>query len=93
MPFFEAFCYYFIRERDKLLHLGVTSIDVTFNKALVAQYMQGSKNPKKQYFFNNKQNKGPKPSQLAPTPNGYKGTKSKGKKTERNCNFCSEMVI
>jgi hypothetical protein len=36
---------------------------------------------------NNKQNKGPKPSLPASTPDGNKGAKSKSKKTDRYCNF------
>ena len=43
-----------------------------------------------QFFFNNKPNKkGPKPSQSAPLKND-KGSKQKGKKNERHCNFCGK---
>jgi hypothetical protein len=64
-----------IREQDKLLHLGVINTVGTSNKALVAQQKDKSKHPKKQHPHNNKQNKGPKPSQPTSTPNGDKGTK------------------
>jgi hypothetical protein len=85
MPSFDAFYDSLIREQDKLLHLGFISIVGTSKEALVAQQKQGPKHPKKQYPSNNKQNKSPKPSQPTRTPNG---TKSKGKKIERHCNFC-----
>jgi hypothetical protein len=62
----------FIREQDKLLHLGVKNTIGTSNKALVAQQKNKSKHPKKQHPHNNKQNKGPKPSQPNSTPNGDK---------------------
>ena len=35
-------------------------------------------------------NKGPKPSQSAPSLKNDKGSKQKGKKTERHCNFCGK---
>ena len=50
-----------------------------------------SKPLKKQNFCNNKQNnKGPKPSQLAPPLKTDKGSNQKGKNTERHCNFCGK---
>jgi hypothetical protein len=33
----ESFCYYLIREQDKLLHLGVINIEDTSNTKLLAQ--------------------------------------------------------
>ena len=35
-------------------------------------------------------NKGPKPSQLAPSLKNDKGSKPKGKNTKRRCNFCGK---
>jgi hypothetical protein len=60
----------------------------TSNKSLVTQQKDKYKNPKKQHPYHNKKNKGPKPTQPTSTPNGDKRTKSKNKKTDRNCNFC-----
>ena len=57
----------------------------------MSQQKEKSKPPKKQNFHNNKQNnKGPKPSQLDPSLKNDKGSKQKGKKTERHCNFCGK---
>jgi hypothetical protein len=39
------------------------------------------------FINNNKQHKGPKPTQRASTPNGNKGAKYKNKKTDKHCNF------
>jgi hypothetical protein len=74
-----------------LMQLGLISIVGTSNKALVVQQNDKSENPKKQHpRHNKKQNKGPKPSQLACTLNCDKGAKSKNKKTDRHCNFCGK---
>jgi hypothetical protein len=73
------------------VQLGLINTTGTSNKALVAQQKYKSKNPNKQHpHHNNKQNKGPKPSLVASTPNGDKGEKSKNKKTDRHYNFCGK---
>jgi hypothetical protein len=87
----ESFCVALIREEDKLVQLGVISTAGTSNKALVAQKKYKPKNAKKQHpCYNNKQHKGPKPTQATLAPNGDKGAKSKNKKTDRHCNFCDK---
>jgi hypothetical protein len=87
----ESFCDALIREKDKLVQLGVINIPGTSNKALVTQQKDKPKNPKKKYpHHNNKQNKGPKPTQTTSSPNGDKGAKSKNKKTDRHCNLCDK---
>jgi hypothetical protein len=61
------------------------------NKALVAQQKDKPKYPKKQHpHYNNKQHRGPKPTQTASTPTGDKGEKYKSKNTNRHCNFCDK---
>jgi len=74
-PSLEYFCDYLIRERDKLLHLGVIITIGTSNNALVAQHKDKSKQPKKQHTYNKKKNKGIKPSLSDSTPNGDKWSK------------------
>jgi hypothetical protein len=72
-PSLESFCDVLIREQDKLVQLGVINTAFTSNKALVAQQKDKLNSPKKQHpHHNNKQNKGPKPSQSTSTPNGDK---------------------
>ena len=84
-----VFFYSLIREQDNLIHLGIINNADTSGKALLSQQNEKSKPPKKQNFRNNKSNnKGPKPSQPAPYLKNDKGSKTKGKKTERHCNFC-----
>ena len=56
----------------------------------MSQQKENSKPPNKLNFHNNKPNKGPKPSQSAPSLKNDKGSKPKGKKTERHCNFCGK---
>jgi hypothetical protein len=46
-PSLEYFFDSLIREKDKLLHLGVINIACTSNKSLVAQHKGKSKHPKK----------------------------------------------
>ena len=54
----------------------------------MSQQKEKSKSPKKQNFRTNKpNNKGPKPSQSAASLKKDKGSKPKGKNTERHCNF------
>ena len=65
-PSLESFCDSLVREQDKLIHLGIISNADTSSKALLSQYKENTKPPKKQFFRNNKPNKGPKPSQSAP---------------------------
>jgi hypothetical protein len=90
-PTLESFCDALIREKDKLVQLGVISTIGASNKALVAQQKDKPKNPKKQHHrHNNKKNKGPKPTQIALAPNGDKGAKSKNKKIGRHCKFCGK---
>jgi hypothetical protein len=72
IPSFEVFCDSLIREKDKLLHLGVINIISTYNKALVAQKKSKVMHPKKKIPCNNKQNKVPKPSQPIHPPNNEK---------------------
>ena len=82
-PTLESFCDSLIREKDKLIHLGIINNADTSRKSLLSQQKEKSKPPKKQNFRNNKPNKGPKPSQSAPLKND-KGSKPKGKKTKRH---------
>jgi hypothetical protein len=87
----ESFCDALIREQDNLVQLGLINTAGTSNKTLVAQNKDKPKNPKKQRpLHNNKQKKGPKPTQIASAPNGDKGAKYKNKKTDRHCNFCGK---
>jgi hypothetical protein len=90
-PTLENFCDTLIREKDKLVQLGVINTVDTSNKSLVVHQKDKPKNPKKQHpRHNNKQYKGPKPTQTVSAPNGDKGEKYKNKKTDRNCNFCDK---
>jgi hypothetical protein len=90
-PTLESFCTSLIREEDKLVQLGVINTAGTSNKALVAQQKDKPKYPKKQHpRYNNKQPKGPKPAQIASSPNGDKGSKYKSKNTNKDCNFCNK---
>jgi transposase InsO family protein len=90
-PSLENFCDALIREKDKLVQLGVINTAGTSNKALVVHQKDKPKNPKKQHpRHNNKQYKGPKPTQTTSAPNGDKGAKYKSKKTDRHCNFCDK---
>ena len=87
-PSLESFCDSLIREKDKPIHLGIISNVDTSRKALLSQQKENSKPPKKQNFCNNKSNKGPKASQSAPSLKNDKGSKPKGKKIDRHCNYC-----
>jgi hypothetical protein len=90
-PTFEKFCDALIREQDKLVQLGVINTAGTSNKALVVHQKDKPKNPKKQHpRHNNKQHKGPKPTQTTSAPNGDKGAKYKNKKIDRHCKFCDK---
>jgi hypothetical protein len=63
----------------------------TSNKSLVFHHKYKPKNPKKKHsHHNNKQYKGPKPTQTSSTPNGHNGEKYKNKKTNRHCKFCDK---
>ena len=50
----ESFCDSLIREKDKLIHLGMISNLDTSRKALLAQQKEKSKYPKKKNPRNNK---------------------------------------
>jgi hypothetical protein len=90
-PSLENFCDALIREKDKLVQLGVINTAGTSNKALVVHQKDKPKNTKKQHpRHNNKQYKGPKPTQTTSAPNGDKGEKYKSKNTNRHCNFCDK---
>ena len=72
-PSLENFCDALIREQDKLVQIGVINTAGPSNKALVAQQKDKPRYPKKQHpHYNNKQHKGPKPTQTTSTPNGDK---------------------
>jgi hypothetical protein len=72
-PSLENFFDALIREKDKILQLGVISTTGTSNKVLVFHQKDNPKNPKKQHpRHNNKQYKGTKPTQRASPPNGDK---------------------
>ena len=72
-PTLEFFCATLIREEDNLVQLGVINTAGTSNKALVVHQKDKPKNPKKQHpRHNNKQHKGPKPTQAVSAPNGDK---------------------
>jgi hypothetical protein len=90
-PTLESFCDALIREEDKLVQLGVINIVGISNKALVSHKKDKPKNPKKKHpRYNNKQHKGPKPTEMASAPNGDKGAKYKNNKTDRHCKFCDK---
>jgi hypothetical protein len=90
-PTLENFCDALIREQDELVQLGVINTTGTSNKALVVHQKDKPNNPKKQHpRYNNKQYKGPKPTQTTSSPNGDKGEKYKNKKTSIHCNFCDK---
>jgi transposase InsO family protein len=90
-PTLENFCDALIREKDKLVQLGVINTVGTSNKALVVHHKDKPKNSKKQHpRHNNKKYKGPKPTQTTSTPNGDKGAKHKNKKIDRHYNFCDK---
>ena len=79
-PSLESFCDSLIREQDKLVHLGIINNVDTSGKALLSQQKEKSKPPKKQNFCNNKKNnKGPKPSQSAPSLKNDKRIQTKRK--------------
>ena len=87
----ESFCASLIRDKDKLIQLGVINTTGTSNKALVSQQKDKPKYPKKKHpRYNNKKYKGPKLAQTTSAPNGNKGAKYKNKKTDRHCNFCDK---
>jgi hypothetical protein len=90
-PTLEFFCTSLIREEYNLIQLGVINNASTSNKALVSQQKDKPKYPKKQHpHYNNKQHKGPKPTQTTSAPNVEKGEKYKSKNTNRHCNFCDK---
>ena len=89
-PSLESFCDFLIREHDKFIHLGIINNVDTSRKALLSQQKEKSRPPKKHFFCNNKPKKGPKPSQLIHYFKNDKGSNSKGKKTERHCNYCGK---
>ena len=67
-PSLESFCDSLIREKDKLIYLGLINNVDTSGKALSSQQKEKSKLSTKQNFRNNKlNNKGLKPSQSAPS--------------------------
>ena len=49
-PTLESFCDSLIREKDKLIHLGIINNADTSGKALLSQQKEKSKPPKKQIF-------------------------------------------
>jgi hypothetical protein len=81
-----------IREEDKLSTTWSDQYNAgTSNKALVVHQKDKPKNPKKQHpRHNNKQYKGPKPTQTFFAPNGDKGQKYENMNTNRHCNFCDK---
>jgi hypothetical protein len=87
-PTLENFCDALIREQDNLVQLGVINTTGTSNKSLVVHQKDKPNNPKKQHpRQNNKQYKGPNPTQTTSPPNGDKGAKYKNKKIDIHCNF------
>ena len=90
----ERFCDALIREQDKLVQLGVISTVGTSNKALVVHQKDKPKNPKKKHpRHNNKQYKGPKPTQTTSAPNGDKGEKYKVRRLIDIATFVIKMVM
>jgi hypothetical protein len=72
-PSIENFCDALIREKYKLVQFEVINTASTSNKALVIHQKDKPKNPKKKHpGHNNKQYKGPKPTQTTSTPNSDK---------------------
>jgi hypothetical protein len=87
-PTLEKFCDALIREKYKLVQLGVINTVGTSNKALVIHQKDKPKNPKKQHpLHNKKKHKGLKPTQIASSPNGDKEEKYKNKKNGMNFNI------
>jgi hypothetical protein len=90
-PILENFCDALIREKDKLVQLGVIITAGTSNKSLFIHKKDKPKNPKKQHTHHKKkQYRGPKPTQTTSAPNGDKGAKYKSKKTNRHYKFCDK---
>jgi hypothetical protein len=90
-PSIEKFFDPLIREKDKIVQLGVINTAGTSNKSLVIHQKDKSKNPKKKHPHHNKKKyKGPKPTQTTSSPNGDKEEKYKSKKTDIDCNFCDK---
>ena len=61
-PSLESFCDSLIREKDKLIHLGIINNADTSRKSLLALQKENSKPPMKQNSHNNNRNKGLKHS-------------------------------
>ena len=61
-PSLESFYDYLIREKDKLMHLGMISNADTSGKYLLEQPKENSNPTNKQNRCNSKSNKGSKPS-------------------------------
>ena len=55
-PSLEYFCDSLIRDKDKLLHIGVINTTCTYKKDLVAQHKDKYKHTKKQHPHKNKKN-------------------------------------
>jgi hypothetical protein len=73
-PTLDSFYNALIREKYKLVQLGLINTASTSNKSLVAHQKDKNKNHKKQHpRHNNKQHKGLKPTQTVSAPNGDKG--------------------
>jgi hypothetical protein len=53
-PSLDKFCDALIREKDKLVQLGVINTTCTSNKSLVVHHKDKPKNPKKQHPRHNK---------------------------------------
>ena len=67
-PSLESFCDSLIREKYKLIHLGIINNAYTSRKALLSQQNEKFNPAKKKNFHNNNpNNNGPKPSQSAPS--------------------------
>jgi hypothetical protein len=90
----ESFCDALIREKDKLVQLGVINTTSTSNKSLVVHQKDKPKNPKKQNSrHNNKQHKGPKPTQTASLLMVTKDQNIKIRTPTDIANFVIKMVM
>jgi hypothetical protein len=87
------FCDSLIREKDKLLHLGVINTAGTSNKALMDQQKDKSKHLKKQYPWNNNKNKGPNPLNQRLLPMVIKDQNQEVRRLRDIVIFVGEIVI
>ena len=90
----ESFCDSLVREKDKLINIGIINNEDTSGKALLSQQKEQSKPPKKQNFHNNKpNNKGPKHSQSTPLKNEKKDPSQKERRLNIIATFAGKIIM